>query len=83
MLMGRLDLLHIINLRQLLFIKRLSSCNNNFIMVGLVAYYLNGRQSVDLQNKYGMQITWSDGKIKALMYLSFKNMFVPVPNVAP
>jgi Reverse transcriptase (RNA-dependent DNA polymerase) len=66
----RLDLLHIINSRQIMFIKRVS-CSMNSVMSALASYYMNGRQLKALQDVYGLQIAWSAAKIKALSYASF------------
>jgi hypothetical protein len=72
-LAGRLDVLHIVNMRQLNFIKRLLLCKNEVIN-GLMFRFLHSRELVNMQCRYNSSIWWSSAKIKAMMFVSFKNI---------
>ena len=72
-LAGRLDVLHIVNMRQLNFIKRLLRCKNEVIN-GLMFRFLHSRELVNMQCRYNSSIWWSSAKIKAMMFVSFKNI---------
>lgn len=74
-LLGRLDILHLVNMRRLFFIKRILLCNNT-VMYNLMHFYLHGPELKCLQGLYSIDINWSNAKIKALTFLSFKQLFV-------
>ena len=71
--LGRLDLLHIINLRQLLFLKHLSHSNNKVVR-DLATLLKHGTEFHAAQAEYDIQLLWSDSKIKAMSYVSFKSI---------
>ena len=71
--LGRLDLLHIINLRRLLFLKHLSHSNNKVVR-DLATYLKDGTEFHAAQAEYDIQLSWSDPKIKAMSYVSFKTI---------
>jgi len=70
-MLGRLDLVHIVNLRRLMFIKRLMMSYNR-VMSKLMYYYLHGPELQNLLNCSGAQLCWSMAKIKALTFVAFK-----------
>ena len=72
-MLQRIDLLHIINMRQLLFAKRILSCNT-FILNELCRYFSEYSQLKTLQDVYCVDILWSAAKIKAVIFESFKNI---------
>jgi hypothetical protein len=74
--LGRLDLLHMFKLTQILFIKRLSSVSCNSVMDGLWYYYKYGKQLKQLQDACGLDIAWSNAKLKALSFVLFRNMCI-------
>jgi hypothetical protein len=70
-LSGRLDLLHIVNMRQLIFTKRQLLCTNDVISA-LMIRYVRGPELFKIQNSFSNNIHYSDAKIKALTFISFK-----------
>lgn len=72
-MMGRLDVHHLINMRRLLFIKRVSECQNS-VMRDLFCRYSRGRELFEAQTLYNNKISWSSAKIKALTYVSFQSI---------
>src|SRR5271163_2915393 len=72
--MGRLDIHHIVNMRRLHFIKRVSLCQNNSVMCDLFKHYLNCHELFELQSLYGSSLFWSAEKIKAMTYVSFNSL---------
>ena len=73
--LGRLNLLHLVNLRRMLFIKRLLLTSNS-VMSALMYYYVHGPELQEIESKYGTKLWWSAAKIKALIFVSFRNMCV-------
>ena len=69
-LTGRLDVKHIVNLRRLLFIKRLIMSHNS-AMSGLMYIYSNSPEIVELQRQYKIDVFWSRWKIKTSIYNDF------------
>ena len=75
-MLERLDLLHVINMRQILFAQRIMS-SSGFILNDVCKYYSDYSQLKTLQEVYGVHITWSKAKIKAIIFKSFRNMVNP------
>ena len=48
-MLGRLDVMHLVNLRRLTFIKQLVTCNNS-VMRHIMLYYIHGPELRDLQD---------------------------------
>jgi hypothetical protein len=71
--LGRLDLLHIINMRRLLFIKHLAESTNSVVRE-LSYMFKHSTEYYALQSEHGIQMSWSDAKIKAMSYISFKSI---------
>jgi hypothetical protein len=71
--LGRLDLLHIINMRRLLFLKHLSQSNNKVVR-DLATFLKDGTEFHTTQAEYNVQLSWSAAKIKAMSYVSFKSI---------
>lgn len=74
-LFGRLDLIHIVNMRRLMFIKRLSKCNNSVISV-IMKRYMQSPELVDIENQHNIKVNWSPAKIKAVTFAHFRGLFV-------
>ena len=72
--MERIDIYHIVNMRHLLFIKRVAQITDNLVMSNLFKRYSSSGELMDLQLHYGINLDWSIGKIKALSYVSFKTL---------
>jgi len=73
-LLGRLDVLHLENIRRIHFIKKmLASCTgvNNTVKFILTKYIPNGEFTFVLK-KFDSQFDWSLMKIKAMSFNSFK-----------
>ena len=73
-LLQRLDVFHIVNMRRVMFIKRIMLSENS-VMAYLVNLCINGPESVELQKMYNTDINWSCGKIKALTFAAFATLF--------
>ena len=71
--MERLDLLHMINLRQLLFLKKISFIDNS-VMSNIMRYYVHGRELKITQDLFGTSISDSIENIKQRLYESFKQL---------
>ena len=71
--MERLDLLHTINLRQLLFLKKISFIDNS-VMSNIMRYYVHGRELKITQDLFGTSISDSIESIKQRLYESFKQL---------
>ena len=69
--LGRLDLLHMFNLRRMLFIKRMLQCINS-IMFDLMYYYVNGPELHNIQCQYGTLLCWPGHTIRSVIFDSFK-----------
>src|ERR1700690_652683 len=74
-LLGRLDVLHIVTMRRLKFIKRINQSNNS-VMNSLFTHYLHGPELKHLEDQFSLQLDWSPAKITALTYEHFKRMFI-------
>jgi len=75
-LLGRLDLSRMVNLRRLLFIKRLTVSDNVSMFMLMYNHYMKGPELKNIQDCYNIQLHWSPGKIRNAAFVSFKNMFV-------
>jgi len=73
-LFGRLDVLHIVVMRRLKFIKRVSSSDNS-VMNDLMKYYVHSSELKHLEDQLSLKLSWSPAKITALTYIHFRNMF--------
>jgi hypothetical protein len=71
---GRLDVLHLINLREILFIKRMLS-NDNMTVHSIMNHYVHYHEFYALQSVYNINVCCTVGKINALMHASFKSLF--------
>lgn len=72
-LSGRLDILHIENLRRINFVKSmLCISNSNHIVRHAVTNYCRGGEFISLLAKYNIYINWSFSKIKAFIFMSFR-----------
>jgi len=74
-LLGRLDLLHMVNVRRLSFIKRIVMSDNVVMSVLMYNYYLHGPELKNVQDLYNIKLNWSSAKIKDAATTAFKNMF--------
>ena len=75
-LMCRLDLLHLINLRQIMFLKRLQLAKN-ITMSNIFYHYQRSRKFRNIYNVCHVDCNSSVGKVKALIYKSFSSLFAP------
>ena len=73
-LLGRLDVLHIVIMPRLKFIKRLSISGNS-VMNDLMKYYLHSSELKRLEDQLSLNLGWSPAKITAMTYVHFKSMF--------
>ena len=73
--LGRLDVLHMVHLRRLNFIKRSSQCHNK-IMKHLITAYLNGPELKMLEAYSNVDINWSFKKLRALTFIQLKSLFI-------
>ena len=71
--LGCLDVHHIVNLRRLLFVKRLFYSNNK-VMADLMYYYAQSPELQNVQNKFNIQLLYSTSRIKSLGHDSFVAM---------
>ena len=69
-LLGRLDVLHIVVMRRLKFIKRVSISGNS-VMNDLMKYYLHSSELKHLEDQLSLKLGWSPAKITALTYKHF------------
>ena len=72
--LGRLNLFFIINLRRILFIKRLIFSENT-VMSSLLHYYLRLPELVNIQNALSVDLSWSSYKIKACVNNAYKILY--------
>ena len=70
--MGRLNVHHLVNMRRLLFVKRLKLCSNKVMQRCLDRLMCNKSELIELQKLYNV-INCSAAKIKA--YIAFGNVF--------
>jgi hypothetical protein len=78
-LLGRLDILHLENLRRLAFIKtNLLELKTNPIMKQIVSDYSKSGEFTSVLTKHRTEIDWSLAKIKAMMFVSYKQDFCSV-----
>jgi hypothetical protein len=76
-LLGRLDVLHMENFRRINFIRNMTDIKGtgcNSIINFVISKYVNRAEHVSLTTKYGLQISWSYNKIRALSFISFSNI---------
>jgi len=72
-MLGRLDLLHIVNLRRLTFVKNIIlNLNKNALVASLISGYMCSGEYISVLNKYKSQIHWTLAKLKAMMHVSLK-----------
>src|SRR5580692_5997500 len=70
--LGRLNVRHMVNLRRLLFYKRIESCGN-VVMLNLHRQLLCSPELVVARTKFNVCIHWSVYKISNSIYASFRN----------
>ena len=72
--LNRLDIFHLINIRQMKFLKGMSSgdCINKSIIT-VVKVFINSGKCLSIFNKYNCQFEWSIKKMIHNVYISFKN----------
>ena len=66
-----LDVLDIVNMRRLIFLKRVLLSNHS-IMSHLCNMYLNDPEFVALRKASNLDINWSVSKIKAITFFEFQ-----------
>ena len=72
-LLNRLDVYHIVNLRRLSFIKRMSlNVANNNVIYNVMYYYVGRAECTSVTNCFNSQFHWSLCKIKAMMFVSYR-----------
>ena len=71
--LGRLDFLHLINMRRILLLKSMHFCNNSVILE-LLKNSCCISEILKVQNVYKIQMVWSVAKIKALTHISFNTI---------
>ena len=79
--LGRLDLVHLVNLRQMQFIKKLSICDNNSALKTITKMFIRSSECFALFAKFNSSIFWTCGKIKAMLYVSSRHRFGILPTV--
>jgi hypothetical protein len=72
-LLGRLDIHHLVNLRRIMFIKRVSLSSNS-VMRGLYNQLSTSSELYSMEALYNNKVCWSAAKIKAMTYKSFKSV---------
>ena len=73
-LLGRLNFVYLVNLQRLLFFKRMSlNHSNNNVIFNLLKCFLVRREFKSLLIVNNSQRQWSLAKIKAMIFISFKN----------
>ena len=78
-LLGRLDIIHLENMRRLMFFKRASvDVNANATVLGIMRVFVKGREFRSVVEKFSSQWHWSQSKIKAMMFVCFKFECQPV-----
>jgi hypothetical protein len=72
-LLGRLDVLHLENLRRLTFVKGNQMLDDsNLTVKKIISVYSCCGEFSSVKTKYKSEMYWSISKIKAMMYVSFK-----------
>jgi len=72
-MLGRLDLHHIVNLRRLSFVKRMSvNEGKNNIISNVMYYYIGRAECTSVTKCFNSQLHWSTNKIKAMMFVSYR-----------
>ena len=72
--LGRLDVYHLINLRQIMFAKRIST-NSNTAMCDLFYFYSHSNQFQTMLDAHSIEFGWSPAKIKAMMFNSVREQY--------
>ena len=78
-LLDRLDVLHLENTRRINFIRNMTDAagsGRNSVIKFFMSEYINKAEHVSLTCKYGFQTFWSFNKIKAMSFISFKNVAI-------
>jgi hypothetical protein len=68
---------HLENIRRVNFIKNMLDMDDtkrNDVVNFVLSKYVNRAEYVSLTAKFGLKISWTRNKIKAMSFLSFKNM---------
>lgn len=73
--MGRLDVHHLLNMRRLLFLKRLTLCNNKVMKGCFYRFRCDNCELTEVQREYHIDIDWTAAKIKAMMFVEFRQIF--------
>jgi hypothetical protein len=73
--MGRLDVHHLVNMRRLLFVKRLTLCTNKVMKGCLFRLRCYKSEGSEVQKSFNLDINWTAAKIKAMTYAAFRKMF--------
>lgn len=72
--LGRLDVVHLANLRQVHFIKRMIiNAGDNSVVTSLMNFYTRSPEYHETFNKYDSNVLWFVAKLKAMMFVSFRN----------
>jgi len=71
--LGRLDFGHLINMRHILMLKNMHSCNNSVIL-NLLKHSRCASEILKVEKIYNIHIAWSVAKIKAMIYNSFRSI---------
>ena len=72
--LNRLDVHRIINLKQMSFIKRMSSSEcSNVTFRNILNNFMNSGKLLTIINKFDCKLNWTVNKIKSNLHLSFKN----------
>ena len=80
--LGRIDVVHMANLRQLNFIKRMIlNTSDNSVVTSLMNFFTHSPEFHVTFSKYGSNVLWSVAKMKAVMFVSFRNCFA-LQNIA-
>jgi hypothetical protein len=73
-LLGRLDIVHLENLRRVNFIKKMSShFEQNVELKQLLIFCLRNSETTAVLRKFNINLMWSFAKIKAIMHISLIN----------
>jgi len=75
-MLNRVDLHHIVNLRQLLFVKSMIFFNgHNMVVSSIMGCYVHGIECKTVFDKVNSNLSWSCNKVKAMMFVCFANCF--------
>jgi hypothetical protein len=72
-MLGRLDILHLVSMRRMLFVQRLSLSTNS-VMSELMQLYLHSPEFKTLCVYNSLHLGFSAAKVKAIMFNSFKSL---------